>query len=107
MANEESKQGSKREFWRAIVDRYDNRAAGVTLEAFCRREGVNASTMFQWRRRFQAAANLSAPFVRVHVAEPEFVDEGVEVITPDGFTIRLTSRKELGDAMRILRDASY
>jgi transposase-like protein len=61
MANEESKQGSKREFWRAIVDRYDNRAAGVTLEAFCRREDVNASTMFQWRRRFQAEAEDFEP----------------------------------------------
>jgi len=71
MANEESKQGSKREFWRAIVDRYDSRAAGVTLKDFCRREGVNASTMFQWRRRFQAKAKKVEPFVRVHLAEAE------------------------------------
>jgi hypothetical protein len=79
----------------------------VTLEAFCRREGVNASTMFQWRRRFHSEPDNVEPFVRIHVAEPEPVEGVVEVITPDGFTIRLTSRKELGDAMRILRDASY
>ncbi len=106
MANEESKQGSKREFWRAIVDRYDNRSAGMTLEEFCRSEGVNASTMFQWRRRFQAETKKVEPFVRVHLAEPEPIDDGVEILTPDGFTIRLPNQSQLAGAMRILRDAS-
>ena len=106
MANCKTGQGSRREYWRAAVDRYDRRAEGVTLEEFCRREDVKASTMFLWRRRFQAEAENVEPFVRVHLAEPESVDEGVEIVTPDGFTIRLTSREELGATMRILRDAA-
>jgi transposase-like protein len=116
MANGKTGQGSRQEYWRAAVDRYDRRAEGVTLEEFCRREDVNASTMFLWRRRFQTEAENVESFVRVHLAEPESVDEGVEdegvvdggveIVTPDGFTIRLTSREELGETMRILRDAS-
>ena len=37
--------------WRAVFDRYD--AGGLTVEAFCEREGLSRSSFNRWRSRLQ------------------------------------------------------
>jgi transposase-like protein len=123
---------ANRKFWKAVVDRYENRPAGTTLQAFCRREQLRSSTLLQWRRKFREATldpdqsissvpasprigtESSRPgltdWVPIHLITSRPEGEGslprLEILTPDGFTVRLPDSSLLGEAMIALRKVS-
>lgn len=91
-------QGSKRRrlnerAWRDLFKRFDS--AGLTVEAFCQREGLSRSSFNRWRSRLPmragAAAAVGAPNVRHSAAS--FVDLGLlgaaATAAPAGLELRL------------------
>jgi hypothetical protein len=55
--------------WREIIER--QRASGLSVGAFCRRDSIAESSFFEWRRRLAAAPAAAAPaFVEATVASP-------------------------------------
>ena len=71
--------------WRAIVARYD--ASGQGRAAFCRREGLPASTFILWERKLRRR-DRSPAFVDVTPA-PTVSRWTVEFQFPDGATARV------------------
>lgn len=47
--------------WREVLQRFDG--AGMTVEDFCRAEGLCRSSFTRWRRRLRTPAEAAAPVV--------------------------------------------
>jgi hypothetical protein len=61
--------------------------SGLTVAAFCAREGISTASFHAWKRRLRDGA--AAPrFVPVHVAEPTR-GAPVELLLPSGCVLRL------------------
>lgn len=64
--------------WREVLQRFDG--AGMTVEDFCRAEGLCRSSFTRWRRRLRTPAEAARP-VAVKTARqeapPAFVDLGL------------------------------
>ncbi len=75
----------------AVTERWQQRLrrfarSGLTVAAFCTREGIAPATFHAWKRRLRDA---SAPhFVPVHVTEP-VAAPSVELLLPSGCVLRL------------------
>jgi hypothetical protein len=64
--------------WREVLQRFDG--AGMTVEDFCRAEGLCRSSFTRWRRRLRTPAEASRPVVvkaTRQEAPPAFVDLGL------------------------------
>jgi hypothetical protein len=78
--------------WAVVVERW--RASGLSVEAFCRRDGVNRAGFYRWRTLLSA---VKPPPGALAAASPtaDFVDLGVlgQMMAPSG---RLQLRLDLG-----------
>lgn len=81
--------------WRELIQRFDD--AGLTVEAFCRREGLSRSSFNRWRSRLPvqpgaAAATAVGASDGLQFATP-FVDLGLlgaaSTAAPTGLELRL------------------
>ena len=82
--------------WRELFKHFDG--AGLTVEAFCQREGLSRSSFNRWRSQLTmragaaAATASSASDARQHAAPP-FVDLGLlgaaDIAAPAGLELRL------------------
>lgn len=96
-----SKRSAEKEaFWRLALD--ECRGSGLSVRAFCRREGLSEASFYSWRKtvRKRDAAELDAAgdratLVPVAVVDPvgagphtERPSPPLEVLTPSGFTFR-------------------
>src|SRR5688500_17359971 len=76
--------------WRAVLARYAD--SGVTVAAFCEREGINAASFYQWRSKLAGVASkraTSSPGASEPVATAGFVDLGTLTTRASGFELRL------------------
>ncbi len=72
--------------WKAILGRYDR--SGQSRAAFCRREGISASSFLHWERRLRQRGR-AAEFVEVTPALAPAGHWVVEFQFPDGTTARV------------------
>jgi transposase len=89
------------EQWRQRLARFDS--SGLSVTAFCAREGVPLPSFYAWRRRLNGSTvrpqtadldtpTVQAPFVPVRIREAA----SVELHLPGGTTLRLTPGCDLG-----------
>ncbi len=84
---------SAAEAWRERLER--QKRSGISIAAFCRREGVSQPSFYQWRRRLAATPSArdgaaDRPwFVPVQVADELSASGGVEIDLPGGAVVRL------------------
>lgn len=81
--------------WRERLKRYEG--CGLTVEAFCRREGVSPSSFYRWKRRLgnsgasspaQNNARDEAPlFVPVEISPPASAE--VRIVLPGGAVVHV------------------
>ena len=101
-------QGSKRlrlneRAWRDLFKRFDG--AGLTVEAFCKAEGLSRSSFNRWRSRLPvcagaaAAAAVGAAAARQSAAS--FVDLGLLGAAVPAATAGLELRLELGGGLSL------
>ena len=97
--------------WRARIER--QRRSGMTIAAFCAREGVSTNSFHQWKRKFaktgqpsrQAAAIRPADFLALQLtAEP--AQHVIEVELPNAVLVRLGADAPSRLASRMLRAAA-
>ena len=62
------------EGWRVLVAR--QAASGLSVAAFCTREGLSAASFYQWRTRLRGAAGAAARKVAGEPPAHAFVDLG-------------------------------
>ncbi len=78
-------------------------SSGLSIRPWCEREGVTESSFHYWRRR------LAAPIATKLIALPmtgERPESALELRTPHGYVVRLTSRDQiawLGGVLELLR----
>ena len=70
------------EQWAAWFDEFE--AGDVTVAEFCRRKGVSANSLYQWRRKLRDSTSDTA-FVSVEVAATDLV----QIDLPGGATLRV------------------
>lgn len=98
-----SKKGSaeKESFWRLALEEF--RTSGLSVRAFCTREGLSEASFYAWRRRLQQRDTQrpvvpgSSELVPVKIVAPKNIlatDSGasstqpLELTTPTGFSLR-------------------
>lgn len=61
--------------WSVVVERW--RVSGLSVEAFCRRDGVNRAGFYRWRALLAAASSSPISVAAAKSVAAEFVDLGV------------------------------
>jgi hypothetical protein len=65
------------------------RASGLSIRAWCQREGISEASFFYWRKRLSAS---DQPTQLIALAPSHGVGgPGLEIQTPDGYVIRIGS----------------
>jgi len=97
----------KEAFWRLAVE--EHRRSGLSVRAFCEREGLSSASLYAWRRELrQRDAERSVPSADSVDLIPVEVVESVgssssretcsaaplELVTPGGFTLRFPATIE-------------
>ncbi len=89
------------------------RASGLSLAAFCRREGLCYATVCGWRKRAQAGDSAAAgegPITLVELqteaepAEGAGAHDGIEVILPGGIRVCFAKGSDVTDVARFCRE---
>jgi transposase len=92
-----------RQRWQQRLDRF--RRSGLTVLAFCEREGVSAAAFYAWRRRLRLdpapLASDTPDLVPVRLVTPPG-SAPVELLLPSGLVLRLPSEVDLGWLRRLL-----
>jgi transposase len=94
--------GDREHFWREHVAGW--KSSGLSLRLYSERHGLKAGTLGYWNSRLKAQAadapacsagpETGATFLAVHVADPavsvpEPRNEGVELVLPGGYVVRI------------------
>jgi hypothetical protein len=82
--------------WQQRLDRF--RLSGLTVPAFCDREGISLTSFYTWRRRMQHHPTPSATdtprLVPVRLVTPPAC-AAVELLLPSGAVLRLSPDTDL------------
>ena len=92
-----------RKRWQQRLDRF--RRSGLSIPAFCDREGVSAASFYSWRRRLQVDAAPpdadKARVIPVHlVSQPRAAP--LQVVLPSGLSFRLSPDHDLAWLRQVL-----
>jgi len=94
---------STRQFWQQRLERF--RRSGLTVTAFCDREGISLASFYAWRRRLQRDSSphaADAPrLVPVRLVTPP-VSAPVELLLPSGCVLRLSPDCDLAWLRQLL-----
>ena len=97
------RSAEKEAFWHLAVE--EQQRSGLSVRAFCEREGLSAASLYAWRRQFrgrdQEQAAASADLIAVEVVESvdaspvsEPRSPSLELAMPGGFTLRFPATIE-------------
>ena len=107
------RSAEKEAFWRLAFE--EQRRSGLSIQAFCRREGLSPASFYGWRRELRrrdaesaCSASAASELVPVAVVDSaparhgEPVAEALEVVTPSGFTLRFPATLGAGQLEVVL-----
>ena len=69
--------------------------SGLSIRAWCVREGLIESTFHYWRKRLSSASRLVTTLIAMPNVGPQATPV-CEVVTPLGYVIRIASQEQLG-----------
>ena len=79
---------NQRGFWAGAIER--QACSGLPVGAFCRREGLSASSFYRWRRRLgRGSADGSGAFVSLGTVRLDDGGSGVEVVLDSPARLRV------------------
>jgi hypothetical protein len=90
--------------WRDLFKRFDG--AGLTVEAFCKGEGLSRSSFNRWRSRLSTQAGVATTSVMHEPGHqkiaPSFVDLGLLGAASTEAAVGLELRLELGGGLSLI-----
>ena len=107
------RDGSREEFWRQAIERCAD--SGMTIAAFCAREGLKPTTYHYWRRKTKrgdecpsstadpGAAGALSP---VRVIDDRGCAAGVEIVAKNGYVVRVGEQAASEHVRRVLQAVS-
>jgi hypothetical protein len=99
-----SVRSAKAEYWQGIVDQFQQ--SGQTVQAFCTERGLSVPSFYQWKRRLRdgdAVTESRMVPVKLLPATPRDLAGTIQIVTPNGFVVRVTSSLPTEDLARLLR----
>lgn len=75
--------------------------SGLTIKAFCEREGINPWTLYEWRKKKPLAMQRQPRFAEVEVA-PRLA-AAVEVLLPNGARVGIRHQGKRDDLVALVR----
>ena len=84
---------SKQALWSARLREHAN--SGMTIRSWCALQGVSEATFHYWRKRLVASASPATELIAVALPGRQ-VPSMLELETPHGYVIRLTSESQIG-----------
>jgi hypothetical protein len=97
-------RSARAEYWRGLLDQFDQ--SGQTVQAFCTERAVSVPSFYQWKRRLRGGDAVTAPgIVRVKFlpAAPREVAATIQIVTPNGFVVRVDSSMPTEALAQLLR----
>ena len=88
-----------RRLWQQRLGRF--RHSGLTVAAFCDREGISLASFYAWRRRLQADTATEPRLVPVRLVTPP-PSAPVELLLPSGCVLRLSPDCDLAWLRQLL-----
>jgi hypothetical protein len=81
----------KAEYWQGILDQFQQ--SGQKVQAFCTEKGLSVPSFYQWKRRLRRGDGAAPGIVPVKFlpAPPRAVAGAIQIVTPDGFVVRVDS----------------
>lgn len=70
-------------------------ASGLSIRAWCVREGLTESTFHYWRKRLSLTSRPATTLIALPNVGPQAAPV-CEVVTPMGYVIRIASQEQLG-----------
>ncbi len=70
-------------------------ASGLGIKSWCEREGLAASSFHYWRKQLAPASAAPTKLIALPLLGGQ-VDPVLELRTPQGYLIRLSSREQVG-----------
>jgi len=106
-----SPKGNRESYWRGIISGHPG--SGLSIVAYCRREGVSEACFYQWRNRLGLPRSSHGRHPRVpprpvnlvpvRVLPPAgFSDHPISVELPNGIRLRVPDLSTAVDAVRLL-----
>ena len=94
---------AKAEYWQGLLDQFQQ--SGQTVQAFCTEKGLSVPSFYQWKRRLRgdAAAESGIVPVKFLPAPLRAVSESVQIVTPNGFVVRVDSSMPSEALAQLLR----
>lgn len=88
-------------YWQELIDQ--QRLGGLSIKQFCFEKNVSVASFYQWRRRLTASNDLVVspgssasstamiPIRLVPPPRPQPVPVAVQILTPNGYSLRIDS----------------
>jgi hypothetical protein len=84
---------SKRTLWSARLREHAD--SGMTIRSWCAQQGVTEATFHYWRKRLSASPSPMTELIAVALPGRHAASM-LELETPQGYVIRLTSESQIG-----------
>ncbi|QDU89503.1 hypothetical protein Pla175_28950 [Pirellulimonas nuda] len=103
----QQRSAEKESFWRLAFEEFGS--SGLSVRAFCEREGISTASFYAWRRSLQQLDSEPArvELIPVDVVEPPggLSADRLELTTPGGFTLRFPADiapRQLGAVLGVI-----
>lgn len=84
---------SKKAQW--LVRLREHADSGMTIRSWCAQQGVTEATFQYWRKRLSTGPSPATELIAVALPDRQIVSM-LELKTPHGYVIRLTSESQIG-----------
>lgn len=84
---------SKQALW--SIRLHEHADSGMTIRSWCAQQGVTEATFHYWRRRLSDSPSPATELIAVAMPGRE-AQSMLELETPHGYVIRLTSESQIG-----------
>ena len=103
------KRSAKAIHWQKVLEQYQR--SGLSVRVFCDEKRIPPNSFYQWRRKLQSPSESSSNSiipVKLVSAPPATAPPShvVQIMTPNGFSIRLDSAMRSEELSTILRAIS-
>ena len=105
------RSGSKEAYWRKVIA--EQATSGLSVRQFCREKHIHESSFYAWRREIGRRDRQTGSMptetgpqflpVRVTGGEDNRPDRPIEVISPDGWRVRVANGASAAHAAELLR----
>jgi hypothetical protein len=94
---------NKEQLWRSRVE--SQQSSGLSIKLWCEREKISRSKFYGWRKRVLSEGENVPNLIKVSMAGQEN-ERGLEILTPLGYVIRLSSVTQVSHLRAIVSSLS-